>query len=75
MSIIWTLRQRTHRLRKKAGLPPIADPNDLEDPKDQEDYLSVLSEKDKAQLKYQQEMFSKSQVRPNPLPCIFADRE
>jgi hypothetical protein len=62
MSIIWTLRQKTHRLRKKQGLPPIEDPNDIEDPKDQEEYVSVLTEKERAKLKYQQEMFAKSQV-------------
>lgn len=62
MSIIWTLRQRLHRLRKKQGLPPVADLNDIEDPKEQDDYVSVLSDKERASLKYQQEMFAKSQV-------------
>ena len=62
MSVIWTLRERVHRLRKKQGLPPVPDPNDLEDPDEQEDYVSVLSEKDRARLKYQQETFAKSQV-------------
>jgi hypothetical protein len=64
MSIIWTLRKRLQRKRRKAGLPPLEDPNDIEDPKEQDEYESVLSEKERGQLKYQQEMFAKSQVSP-----------
>jgi hypothetical protein len=40
-SIIWTLKSKNERLRKKRGLPPIADPNDIPDPKDQADYVAV----------------------------------
>lgn len=78
MSVIWTLKKRTERLRKKRGLPPIEDPNDIPDPQEAKDYVSVgfshlartkgtltdqvLTEKDQERLRYQQEMFSKSQV-------------
>lgn len=62
ISVIWTLRERVRRRRKQQGLPPVADLNDLEDPRDQEDYVSVLSDKERANLVHQQEMFAKSQV-------------
>lgn len=41
MSVIWTLKSRLARRRKQQGLPPIEDPNDIPDPKDQADYVSV----------------------------------
>jgi hypothetical protein len=41
MSVIWTLKRRTERLRQKRGLPPIEDPNDIPDPKEAKDYVSV----------------------------------
>ncbi|WVQ96361.1 hypothetical protein IAU59_003466 [Kwoniella sp. CBS 9459] len=62
MSRIWTLRERSRRLRKKRGLPPIEDPNDLPDPELIKDYVEVLSEKDRKELRYQQEKFAISQT-------------
>ena len=62
MIIISSLKRRTHIKRRKAGLPPIDDPNDIPDPKEQEDYVSVLTEKEQARLTYQQEKFAQSQV-------------
>ena len=62
MSIIWTLRQRVRRRRKAQALPEIDDPNDLPDSQDQLDYVSVLTEKEQEQLRYQQEAFAHSQV-------------
>jgi hypothetical protein len=41
MSVIWTLKRRTERLRAKRGLPPIDDPNDIPDPTEAKDYVSV----------------------------------
>jgi hypothetical protein len=43
MSIIWTLKRRTERLRNKRGLPPHEDPNDIPDPVQAKDYVSVGS--------------------------------
>ena len=62
MIIISSLKRRTHLKRKKAGLAPIEDPNDIPDPKEQEDYVSVLTEKEQARLIYQQEKFAQSQA-------------
>nr|XP_018260564.1 uncharacterized protein I303_07489 [Kwoniella dejecticola CBS 10117]OBR82722.1 hypothetical protein I303_07489 [Kwoniella dejecticola CBS 10117] len=62
MSVIWTLKNRDSRLRKKQGLPPIEDENDLPDPDLIKDYVFVLSEKDQKNLRYQQEKFATSQT-------------
>jgi hypothetical protein len=35
------LKKKAERLRKKQGLPPIADPNDILDPAEAKDYVSV----------------------------------
>ncbi|OCF31246.1 hypothetical protein I316_07032 [Kwoniella heveanensis BCC8398] len=66
MSRIWTLRERSRRLRKKRGLPPIEDPNDLPDPELIKDYVEVLSEKDRKELRYQQDKFAISQTWYRP---------
>lgn len=71
MVIISKLKRRTHLKRKKLGLPPIEDPNDIPDPRDQEDYVSVLTEKEQAQLLYQQEKFAQSQVSLSVLHLLF----
>jgi hypothetical protein len=52
ISIIWTLTKRTERLRKKQGLPPIEDPNDIPDPAEAKDYVSVSHHHDKADFRY-----------------------
>ncbi|WRT69393.1 uncharacterized protein IL334_006377 [Kwoniella shivajii] len=62
MSVIWTLKIRDKNLRKKQGLPPIEDSNDLPDPELIKDYVFVLSEKDQKNLRYQQEKFAISQT-------------
>lgn len=41
MSIIWHLRTMVVKRRKKLGLPPVEDPNDLPDPREAQDYISV----------------------------------
>lgn len=66
MFIIWKLQRLTKKLRAERGLPPIDDPNDLPDPRDAQDYVSVLSEKQQAQLRHQQEQFAKSQTWYRP---------
>ena len=74
--MIWTLKRRTERLRDKQGLPPIEDPNDIPDPAEAKDYVSVsyctilkaqadiqvLTERDQERLRVQQEKFAASQV-------------
>ncbi|WWC93115.1 uncharacterized protein L201_008082 [Kwoniella dendrophila CBS 6074] len=62
MSVIWTLKNRDQRLRKKMGLPKIEDENDLPDPELIKDYCFVLSEKDQKNLRYQQDKFAISQT-------------
>lgn len=57
---------KTRRLRKKQGLPPIEDEDDLPDPLTIPGYKPVLSEKDQNQLRYQQEKFSQSQTWYRP---------
>lgn len=66
MSIIHTLKMKDRRLRKKAGLPPIDDPDDLPDPRTIPGFQQVLSEKDQDQLRYQQDKFAKSQTWYRP---------
>ncbi|KAK6909033.1 hypothetical protein I203_103043 [Kwoniella mangroviensis CBS 8507] len=66
MSVIWTLKNRDSRLRKKRGLAPIEDENDLPDPELIKDFVFVLSEKDQNNLKYQQEKFAISQTWYRP---------
>lgn len=43
MVIIWRRKRLITRLRKQRGLPPIEDPNDLPDPKEAANYVSVRS--------------------------------
>lgn len=62
MVIIAKLKRKTRRLRQQRGLPPIEDENDLPDPRDQADYVAVLSDEEQDQLRYQQERFAQSQV-------------
>lgn len=62
MVIIAKLKRKTRRLRQQRGLPPIEDENDLPDPRDQADYVAVLSDEEQNQLRYQQERFAQSQV-------------
>ncbi|RXK38019.1 hypothetical protein M231_04688 [Tremella mesenterica] len=66
MVIIWRLKRLTTKLRKERGLPPIDDPNDLPDPIDVQDYVSVLTEKQQEQLRHQQEKFAASQTWYRP---------
>lgn len=41
MVIIWRLKRLTVKLRKERGLDPIEDENDLPDPQQVADYVSV----------------------------------
>jgi hypothetical protein len=38
---IWQLKRKSVKLRKKRGLPPIEDPDDLPDPKLDPDFVPV----------------------------------
>jgi hypothetical protein len=40
---IWQLKRKSVKLRKKRGLPPIEDPDDLPDPKLDPDFVPVRS--------------------------------
>jgi hypothetical protein len=77
MYVIWRLKRKVTTRRKKQGMTPIEDPNDIPDPKEAADYVSVswqsrstcarltiqvLTEKEQEQLHDQQEKFAKSQV-------------
>lgn len=63
---IWRLKRLTIKRRAKQGLPPIEDPNDLPDPRQQEEYVSVLNEKEQQQLDTHQQAFAKSQTWYKP---------
>jgi len=41
MIVIWSLKSELVRRRKAQGLKPIEDPNDIPDPNEQADYVSV----------------------------------
>lgn len=64
MITIWRLKRLSRRLREKRGLPPISkeDEDDQLDPENDPNFVPVLSEKQQAQLRYQQEKFKASQV-------------
>jgi hypothetical protein len=49
---IWWYKRRTHALRRKAGLPPLFDDDDLPDPQYDPKYAHVLSEKEQRDLLY-----------------------
>ncbi|CAD6568158.1 MAG: hypothetical protein TREMPRED_004307 [Tremellales sp. Tagirdzhanova-0007] len=66
MVIIWRRKRLITKLRVARGLAPIEDPNDLPDPKEAADYVSVLSDEYVEQLRYQQEQFAKSQTWYRP---------
>ena len=62
MYIIWKLRRRIVKQRAEQGFDPVEDPNDIPDPKDVAEYVSVLNEKEQQQLIHQQAKFAVSQV-------------
>ncbi|KAJ9098261.1 hypothetical protein QFC21_004590 [Naganishia friedmannii] len=63
---IWQLKRLSVKLRKKRGLPPIEDPDDLPDPKLDPTFVPVLSEYQQALLEYEQERFMASQTWYRP---------
>ncbi|TCD68204.1 hypothetical protein EIP91_011376 [Steccherinum ochraceum] len=63
---IWYYKRRTRKLREKAGLPQLYDVDDLPDPVYDENYVHVLSEREQADLHYQQFKFSQSQTWYRP---------
>lgn len=63
---IWRFKRLTRSLRKKAGLPPLIDIDDLPDPIYDPNYVHVLTEKQQEELHYQQTMFKKSQTWYRP---------
>jgi len=63
---IWHYKRRTRLLREKAGLPQLYDEDDLPDPAYDPNYVHVLSDKEQADLHYQQEKFRESQTWYRP---------
>lgn len=63
---IWHYRQVTRRLRRNAKLPALIDGNDLPDPIYNPNYVHVLSERQQADLHYQQQKFMASQTWYRP---------
>ncbi|KAF9268077.1 hypothetical protein L218DRAFT_994842 [Marasmius fiardii PR-910] len=63
---IWYYKRRTKRLRSKAGLPQLYDPDDLPDPAYDPNYVHVLTEKEEKDLHRQQIKFQYSQTWYRP---------
>ncbi|KAA1466329.1 hypothetical protein DENSPDRAFT_831143 [Dentipellis sp. KUC8613] len=63
---IWYYKYRTRKLRRLSGIPELYDEDDLPDPIYDENYVHVLSEKQQADLHYQQQKFMKSQTWYRP---------
>ncbi|KAI9001071.1 hypothetical protein BD414DRAFT_574554 [Trametes punicea] len=63
---IWHYKRKIARLRKKAGLPELYDPDDLPDPVYDPNYIHVLSEEEQIDLHYQQHKFMESQTWYRP---------
>ncbi|KAI0723244.1 hypothetical protein C8Q76DRAFT_722203 [Earliella scabrosa] len=63
---IWRYKRKIARLRKKAGLPELYDPDDLPDPVYDPNYVQVLTDKEQIDLHYQQHQFMSSQTWYRP---------
>ncbi|RPD81163.1 hypothetical protein L226DRAFT_131164 [Lentinus tigrinus ALCF2SS1-7] len=63
---IWHFKRKIAKLRIKAGLPELYDPDDLPDPVYDPNYVQVLTEKEQIDLHYQQHQFMKSQTWYRP---------
>ncbi|KAF9476510.1 hypothetical protein BDN70DRAFT_812160 [Pholiota conissans] len=59
---IWMYKQRTTKLREKAGLPQLFDVDDLPDPVYDPNYVHVLTEEEQEDLHRQQRKFQHSQT-------------
>lgn len=49
---IWHYKRKIAKLRQKAGLPELYDPDDLPDPVYDPNYVQVLTEKEQIDLHY-----------------------
>ncbi|KAH9853535.1 hypothetical protein C2E23DRAFT_821747 [Lenzites betulinus] len=63
---IWHYKRKVAKLRAKAGLPELYDPDDLPDPVYDPNYIHVLTEKEQIDLHYQQHQFMASQTWYRP---------
>nr|VWO95170.1 Uncharacterized protein [Ganoderma boninense] len=63
---IWCYKRKIARVRRKAGLLELYDPDDLPDPVYDKTHVQVLSEKEQIDLHYQQHQFMKSQTWYRP---------
>ncbi|KAH9899930.1 hypothetical protein C8Q73DRAFT_339831 [Cubamyces lactineus] len=63
---IWHYKRKITKLRAKAGLPELYDPDDLPDPVYDPNYIHVLSEHEQIDLHYQQHKFMASQTWYRP---------
>ncbi|KAI0702885.1 golgi-body localization protein domain-containing protein [Cytidiella melzeri] len=66
ISRIFHWQRITLQRRRKAGLPDLYDNNDLPDPAYDENYVHVLTEKEQADLHYQQHKFMQSMTWYRP---------
>lgn len=62
MCVIWHYKLVSRRLRKRRGLPPIEFKHDLPDPLLDPTFVPVLTEKQQARLRHNQEAFAASQT-------------
>lgn len=51
---IWYYQRKTEKLRLRAGLPELYDPNDLPDPHYDANYIPVLTEQEQIDLHYRE---------------------
>lgn len=63
---IWYYQRKTEKLRLRAGLPELYDPNDLPDPHYDANYIPVLTEQEQIDLHYQQHKFMQAQTWYRP---------
>ncbi|KAI0638130.1 golgi-body localization protein domain-containing protein [Trametes polyzona] len=63
---IWHYKRKIAKLRAKAGLPELYDPDDLPDPVYDPNYIHVLTEEEQIDLHYQQHKFMDSQTWYRP---------
>ena len=54
---IWRYKRKIARLRKKAGLPELYDPDDLPDPVYDPNYVQVLTDKEQIDLHYRSSQY------------------
>ncbi|KAF8592432.1 hypothetical protein K439DRAFT_1378530 [Ramaria rubella] len=64
--LVWKMKRKSARLRRRAGLPELYDEDDLPDPQYDTNFVHVLTDDQQRELHHQQKEFAKSQTWYRP---------